>query len=169
MRRTIAIAIATVALAAPVDAKGPRAIVEALRATPASLFELSVARLEAYLDSVGAIYGFKSFANFQDDRLVIFVSAEEQPATEAVCRAIMTRVKTAADVDPDTGEPHRPASTFASFFDYPRLQSSRIDPTYAETVDGMISIKVVLGVTGDGKGVVCDSALLSPDVKVRKE
>jgi hypothetical protein len=169
LRRALAIAALATTLAAPAAGQGPRAIVEALRGTPASLFELSIARLEAYLDSVGALHGFASFANFQDDRLVIFVSAEEQTASEAVCRAIMTRVKLAAAVDPDTGEPFRPASVFASFFNYPRLKSIDIDPTYDETVDGMIDIKVVLGITGDGKGMVCDSPLLSREIKVRRE
>ncbi|MGE0723291.1 MAG: hypothetical protein AB7O45_02890 [Alphaproteobacteria bacterium] len=103
-------------LAAPAPAQGPRAIVDALRATPANLYELSVARLEAYLASIGSTHGFRAFANFQDGKLVIFVSAEEQDASEPICRMIVSLVKQAADVDPATGEPYRPASVVASFF-----------------------------------------------------
>ncbi|MGE0719169.1 MAG: hypothetical protein AB7P02_27240 [Alphaproteobacteria bacterium] len=163
-------ALATTMLAAlPAAAQKPDAILETLRNTPATLIELSLARLEAYVNTTGRPLGFGGSVNVQDGRINVYAYAEDAPPSEARCRAIVSALKEAADVHPDTGEPYRPASVWASFFSYPRLDQFRIDESWDETVDSMFRIQVVLGTTGDGKGVVCDSMLLGKDVKVRRE
>ncbi|BBK38451.1 hypothetical protein STAQ_35290 [Allostella sp. ATCC 35155] len=154
---------------APAAAQKPDAVVAALRGKPASLLDLSVARLEAFVNTTGRPLGFGGFVAVQEGRIVVFAYAEEDPATEARCRAIVTELKRAAAVHPDTGEPFRPASAWASLFSYPGLDQFRIDPSWDETVDGMFEIRVTVGVTGDGKGIVCRSPLLGREVAVRRE
>jgi hypothetical protein len=81
----------------------------------------------------------------------------------------MDRIKQTGGVDAKTGEPQNPASAFASLFSYPGVDEFKIDQSYAETVDSMISIMVVIGETGNGEGMVCKSRLLSPDVSFQKQ
>lgn len=163
-------ALAALLLAAsPAAAQKPDAVIEALRGRPATLLDLSLARLEAFVNGTGRTLGFGGFANVQEGRIVVFAYAEEDPATEARCRTIVAELKRAAAVHPDTGEPYRPASAWASLFSYPGLDEFRVDPNWVETVDGMFEIRVTVGVTGDGKGVVCRSPLLGREVAVRRE
>ncbi|MCC7274134.1 MAG: hypothetical protein IT561_15810 [Alphaproteobacteria bacterium] len=168
MRRRLVLPLLLLA-AAPAAAQKPDAILETLRATPATLIELSVARLEALVNTVGQPLGFGGSVSVQDGRIQVYAYAEDEPASEARCRAIVTALKRSADVHPDTGEPFRPASVWASFFSYPRIEQFKVDPSWDETVDAMFRIQAVIGVTGDGKGVVCESMLLGRDVAVKRE
>jgi hypothetical protein len=81
----------------------------------------------------------------------------------------MDRIKQTAGVDPKTGEPENPASAFASLFSYPGVDEFKIDQSYAETVDSMITIMVVIGETGERGGHGLPSRLLSPDVTFQKQ
>ena len=153
----------------PAVAQKPGAVLDALAAAPATLLDLSLARLEAAVNEAGRPYGFGGSARVQDGQIFVFAYAEEDPASEARCRTIISELKRAAAVHPDTGEPHRPASAWASLFSYPRLDQFRVDPMWDETVDGMFRIMATVGVTGDGKGVVCQGMLLGADITVRRE
>ena len=153
----------------PAAAQKPDAVIAALAGRPASLLDLSLARLQAFVNDTGRPLGFGGFANLQEGRIVVFAYAEEAPATEARCRTIVAELKRAAAVHPDTGEPYRPASAWAGLFSYPGLDQFRVDPSWDETVDAMFEIRVTVGVTGDGKGVVCRSPLLGRDVAVTRE
>ena len=88
---------------------------------------------------------------------------------EPSCRRIVDRIKTAAGVDPKAGQPGDPASGYAALFSYPGADESKIDPGYAETVDSMFAIMVVIGETGNGRGMVCQSRLLSNKITYRKQ
>jgi hypothetical protein len=48
-------------------------------------------------------------------------------------------------------------------------EGSKIDASYAETVDSMFVIMVVIGQTGDGKGMVCPGPLLSTKVTYERQ
>ncbi|BBK32909.1 hypothetical protein STHU_35430 [Allostella humosa] len=153
----------------PAAAQKPDAVLDALRGRPASLLDLSLARLEGFVNQTGRPLGFVGWAGAQDGRIVVFAYAEEDPATEARCRTIVSELKRAAAVHPDTGEPYRPASAWAGLFSYPGLDQFRVDPGWDETVDAMFEIRATVGTTGDGKGVVCSSPLLGRDVSIRRE
>lgn len=168
MRRGLAL-LALLLAASPAAAQKRDAILEALRGRPATLLDLSLARLQGFVNDTGRPLGFGGFVNVQEGRIVVFAHAEEDPATEARCRTIVAELKRGAAVHPDTGEPYRPASAWASLFSYPGLDQFRIDPTWDETVDAMFDIRVTVGVTGDGKGVVCHSPLTRREVTVRRE
>ena len=79
-------------------------------------------------------------------------------------------LKVLADVDPATGTPNQPASTFATMLSFPtRIDEFAVDPAYMETLDSMFRLKVVLGVAGNGEAVVCSGKLLSTDVVCVRE
>jgi hypothetical protein len=88
---------------------------------------------------------------------------------EASCKPIVDRIKTGASMDPKTGQPDDPASGYAALFSYPDDDESKVDPSYAEAVDSMFSIMVVTGATGGGKGMVCQSRLLSNKITYQKQ
>jgi len=142
-----------IALWRPAEAKAdPTAILTHLRATPASQLDLSLARLGAMVDNAGSGTGagpglsFASFADVEEKDIVIRAYSETGKADEASCRKIMDRIKQTGGVD-----------------------EFKIDESYAETVDSMISIMVVIGETGNGEGMVCKSRLLSPDITFQKQ
>lgn len=160
-----AVALALLGIAAAGTARAdPAAILNHLQGTPASELDLSLARLSVAVDAAGWNAGFGGFANAEDKDIVVRAYAPAAKPDKASCRKIMDRIKTAGGVDPKTGQPDEPASAYASLFSYAGTDESKIDASYAETVDSMITIMVVIGVTGDGKGMVCQSRLLSPDV-----
>ena len=99
----------------------PAAIVAKLKSTPASLFDLSLARLEAEVNGDGNGNGFDAYVNFQDDEIVIFASSAHAPVTERACRGIIDTIKLLGDVNPKTGVPLEPASGYASLFAYPEV------------------------------------------------
>ena len=177
--RTAVLALAMLpglALWRPAEAKAdPAAILAHLQATPASQLDLSLARLGTMVDNAGAGTGagpglsFASFADVEEKDIVIRAYSETAKPDKASCRKIMDRIKQTGGVDAKTGEPQNPASAFASLFSYPGVDEFKIDQSYAETVDSMIAIMVVIGQTGDGKGMVCQSRLLSPDVTYQME
>ena len=142
----------------------PAAIVAKLKSTPASLFDLSLARLEAEVNGDGSGNGFDAYVNFQDNEIVIFASSAHAPVTEKACRGIVDTIKLAGDVNPRTGAPDEPASSYASLFSYPEIDQAKIDEAYMETVDSMFTIQVTLGTSGQGKAITCRSKLLSTDI-----
>lgn len=162
-RAAIAAAFA-ITIAAPAVA-GPDEIVTALTGTPATLFDLGLARLEAFVGADGVAGGYGAFVHYQDREILIDAANMTVPGDEAKARAIMQRIKHLAGVDPVTGEPSQPASVFASMLSFPtRIDEYTVDPTYMETLDSMFRLKVVLGVAGNGEAVTCSGKLLSSDV-----
>ena len=147
----------------------PAGILARLQATPATRLDLSLARLGAMVDSAGALAGYGGFADVEESEIVIRAYSSSAAAEEASCRKIMDGIKRTGGVDPKTGQPDDPASAFAALFSYPGEDESKMDASYAETVDSMISIMVVFGQTGNGEGMVCQSRLLSPDIIYRKQ
>lgn len=167
-RATFAAAL-TVAVATPAAA-GPDEIVAALKGTPATLFDLGLARLESYVGADGVNGGYGAFVHYQDREILILASNMEAKGDEAAARALIERIKRVAGVDPVTGEPDQPASVFATTLSFPtRIDEYTVDPTYMETLDSMFRLKVALGVAGNGEAVVCSSKLLSPDVACVRE
>src|SRR4051812_9482852 len=63
----------------------PAAVVAKLKGTPASLFDLSLARLEAEVNGDGNGNGFDAYVGFQDNEIVIFASSAHAPVTEKAC------------------------------------------------------------------------------------
>jgi hypothetical protein len=144
---------------------GPDEIVTALTTTPATLFDLGLARLEAYVGADAAAGGYSAFTRYQDREILIYMGNMEAKGDEAAARGLIERVKRLAGVDPATGSPDQPASAFASMLSFPgRIDEYTVDPAYMETLDSMFRVKAVLGVAGNGEAVVCSGKLLSPDV-----
>jgi hypothetical protein len=164
----VGMAAALAVFAGPAASAGSAAIVAKLRATTASLFDLSLARLEAEVNGDGNGHGFDAYVNFQDGEIVIFASSDRAPVTEKACHGIIDAIKQGGGVDPKTGNPDEPASDYASLFAYPEIDQAKVDKAYMETVDAMFVIQVTLGTTGDGKAITCRSKLLSPDVTYQR-
>jgi hypothetical protein len=141
---------------------GPR-IIDNLKATPATLYDLAIARLEARLAALGVAHKFMAHANYQDDRVMIYAYDFDRAVTVEGCRQIFDAIRRDAGIDLATGYALDPASVYASLFSFPRIREFEVSQTYAETMDAIITIKVVLGVTGDGQGLVCDGPLLGKD------
>ena len=78
----------------------PAAIVAKLKSTPASLFDLSLARLEAEVNGDGSGNGFDAYVNFQDNEVVIYASSSHAPVTEKACRGIIDTIKLLGDDNP---------------------------------------------------------------------
>jgi hypothetical protein len=145
------------------------AILDHLKATTASRLDLSLARLGAIIDADGAAAGYGGFADVDGSDIVIRAYSRSAKPVEASCRRIVDRIKIAAGVDPKTGQPDDPASGYASLFSYPDADESKVDASYAETVDSMFRVMVVIGETGDGKGMVYQSRLLSNKITFQKQ
>ena len=153
----------------PAAAKAdPAAILSHLQATPASQLDLALAQLGEKVDAAGA-GSFDGFADVEDKDIMIRAYSTTAKPDQASCKKIMDRIKKAGGVDPKTGQADNPASAYASLFSFPGVDESKIDESYAETVDSMIAIMVVIGQTGDGKGMVCQSRLISTDISYKKE
>ena len=153
----------------PAAAKAdPAAILKHLQSTPASQLDLALAQLGEKVDAAGA-GSFDGFADVEDNDIMIRAYSTTAKPDQASCKKIMDRIKKAGGVDPKTGQADNPASAYASLFSFPGVDESKIDESYAETVDSMIAIMVVIGQTGDGKGMVCQSRLLSTDISYKKE
>jgi hypothetical protein len=160
----LAVATTAPAVTAPALA-GPDEIVTALTGTPATLFDLGLARIEAFVGADGLAGGYSAFVHYQDREILVLASNMAAPGDEAAARALIQRIKRLAGVDPVTGFPDQPASAFASMLSFPtRIDEYAVDPTYMETIDSMFRLKAVLGVAGNGEAVVCSGKLLSPDV-----
>jgi hypothetical protein len=148
---------------APPTAAGPQEIVNKLKATPATLFDLSLARLEAMVGAIGEAHHFSAGAYYQDGELRIAARSHAERQSKAACKAIIDQLKRSGGVDPKTGDPDQPASAYASLFAYPSIDQFATDESYAETVDGMITIEVIFERASDG--MICKSKLLSKDVR----
>ena len=153
----------------PAAAKAdPAAILSHLQATPASQLDLALAQLGEKVDAAGA-GSFDGFADVEDKDIMIRAYSTTAKPDQASCKKIMDRIKKAGGVDPKTAQADNPASAYDSLFTFPGVDESKIDESYAETVDSMIAIMVVIGQTGDGKGMLCQSRLLSTDISYKKE
>jgi hypothetical protein len=165
----LAFAAVTPAAIAPAWA-GPDEIVTALSSTPANLFDLGLARLEAFVGADAVAAGYSAFVRYQDREILVFASSMEGAGEESAARALIERLKRLAGVDPVTGEPDQPASTFANMLSFPaHIDEYTVDPAYMETLDSMFRLKVSLGVAGDGEAVICSGKLLSTEVACVKE
>jgi len=169
MLRSLGLVVAVAAACAGPASAGSDDIVKALRATPATLFDLTLARLESLLWVDAHTNGYSAFANYQDGEIMIWAYSLEAPSTDEACKAMLDRIKRLAAVDPETGFPDDPASRFAGLFNYPHLRASDIDMTYDETVDAMFHLRGVIGISGDGKAVICDTLLLSKDTSFGRD
>ena len=109
------------------------------------------------------------FGALEGNDIMIRAYAPAAKPDESACRRIVERIKTAGGVNPKTGQPDDPASAYAALFSYSDGDESKIDETYAETVDSMFAIMVVIGQTGDGKAMVCQSRLLSNKIAYQKQ
>lgn len=161
-------ALLTLALVQPAAAD-PKAVLDNLGKKTPTLLDLSLARLESFLQADGAQHGYSAFVYVQDEKINIYTWSQEQPGSEEACRATLTRIRTLAGVDPETGWPLDPATLFATYFNYPSFTAFDVDQSYDETVDSMITIKAVSGIAGDNEAVICDGALLSKDIAVTRE
>lgn len=147
----------------------PAAVVKALQGAQPTLLDLGIARLDAKLGADAAVHGYNAHSFQQDDEIRIYAYSYSIEPTEANCKAIVDGIKLAGAVDPNTGYPDEPASIYASMFSFAAIDEFAVDETYMETVDSMFAIMVVLGVTGDGKGMVCQSRLLSAETTYSME
>jgi hypothetical protein len=155
-----AAALISFALVQPAAAD-PAAIIDNLSKRTPTLLDLSLARLEAYLQADGNANGYSAFARVQDNEVMIMAWSPQHPGTEEACKALLTRLRTIAGVDPATGWPLDPASLFATYFNYPSFTSFDVDQSYDETVDSMIGLHAVIGIAGDNEAVSCKGPLLS--------
>jgi len=144
-------------------AGGPQEIVGKLKGTPATLFDLSLARLEAMVGAIGEAHHFSAGAYYQDSEIRIAAQSHAGKPSRAACKAIIDQLKRSGGVDPKTGDPDQPASAYASLFNYPSIDQFAVDQSYAETVDGMITIEVIFERVTES--MICKSKLLSKDVE----
>jgi hypothetical protein len=160
--------VAAALLAAVVNPMAARAdataIIDRLKETPANLWDLSLARLEATLAADAGGEGLTTFAAFEDGRVVMRIYEAEGPSTKAECKKLVDKVKIAGGVDPRTGYPDEPASNYAALFAYPQIDQFSVDESYAETVDSLFDVVAVVGVSGDGKAIMCRGPLLSTEL-----
>jgi hypothetical protein len=161
-----ALAAGAIALPAAAD---PAAIISHLSSTPATRLDLSLARLSQTIDAHGAGDGYSGFADIENSDIVIRVYSPTAKPDQGSCRRILDWVKKVGGVDPKTGEPDNPASAYAALFTYPDDDPSKIDSSYDETVDSMFRVMVVIGQTGNGKGMTCESRLLSNKTTYKKQ
>jgi hypothetical protein len=145
------------------------AVLKALGERQASLLDLSIARVNALLSVVGEKHGFGAFAWPQDGGILILANAYGLPRTRGACRGVIEAIRRAGGINPKTGVPDQPASGYAAMFEYPTLDSFKVDETYAETVDAMFRLRVTVGVAGDGKAVTCAAPLVNGAIAYGKE
>lgn len=150
-------------------AADPAAILDNLNKRTPTLLDLSLARLEAYLQADGNANGYSAFARVEDNTIRIMAWSPEHPGTEEACKALLTRLRTIAGVDPETGWPLDPASLFATYFNYPSFTSFDVDQSYDETVDSMIEVTAVIGIAGNNEAVICKGPLLSTEAAISRE
>ena len=152
----------------PVQAD-PAGIIANLEQRTPTLLDLSLARLEGYLQADGSANGYAAFAREEDDRIRILAWSPAHPGSEEACRALITRLRVIAGVDPETGWPLDPATLFASYFNYTSFTAFDIDQSYAETVDSMIELTAVSGIAGNDEAYICKGPLLSKEIAVSRE
>jgi hypothetical protein len=163
-----AIVLGTVMMASAASAD-PASILGYLKTAPATRLDLSLAQLSQMIDVYGSGSGYGGFAGVEGNDIVIRAYSPSAKPDKASCKRILDRIKSTGGVDPKTGEPDDPASGYAALFSYPGEDEFKIDQSYAETVDSMFSIMVVIGETGDGKGMMCQSRLLSNKITYQKQ
>ncbi len=162
----VGLVLASLLLAAPAFA-GPQQIVDKLKGAPATLFDLSLARLEAMVGAVGAAHNFSAGAYYQDGEIRISAQSHAEKQSRAACKAIIDQLKRSGGVDPKTGDPDQPASAYASLFAYPSIDQFATDESYAETVDGMITVEVIFERVTES--MICKSKLLSKEISYTGE
>lgn len=142
-------------------AADPAAIIDNLSKRTPTLLDLSLARLEAFLQADANANGYWAFAREEDNKIKILAWSPQHPGTEEACKALLDRIRTNAGVDPVTGWPLDPASLFANYFNYTSFTAFDVDQSYEETVDSMIEINSVIGIAGNNEAVSCKGPLLS--------
>jgi len=150
-------------------AADPKAVLDNLSKRAPTLLDLSLARLEAYLQADANANGYWAFARAEDEKIKIMAWSPAHPGTEEACKTLLDRVRSIGGVDPVTGWPLDPASLYASYFNYTSFTAFDVDPSYDETVDSMIEINAVIGISGDGESVSCRGALLSNEAVFSRE
>ena len=147
----------------------PADVITALQGKQPTLLELAMARLEAAVQSAGLAGGYSAWV-WQDQGEIFIDVWRLEPGDEAACKALIEAIQTRAGVDPTTGFPWEPASAFASYFSFPgSIDEFAVDPSYMETVDSMFTVRVVLGISGDGQAQLCKSKLLSTEIEYSKD
>jgi hypothetical protein len=161
-------ALLSLAVAQPAAAD-PKSVLDNLGKKTPTLLDLSLARLEAFLQADANAKGYYAFASVDEEKIKIYAWSPEHPGTEDACRKLLTHIRTIAGIDPETGWPLDPASSFANYFNYPSFTAFDVDPSYDETVDSMFELTVTIGMAGDGEAVICKGPLLSKDMTFSKE
>lgn len=113
-------------------------------------------------------HGYAGAVYYQDGAIMIQAWSHSLKPTDAACRGIIDRIKRQGGVDPATGDPDEPSSSYATLFSYPRIEELAIDESYMETVDSMLQIQATVGVSGDGKAVTCSGKLLSKEIDYQR-
>jgi hypothetical protein len=147
----------------------PKSIVDHLQATPASRLDLSLASMSSMLYAQGLLAGYSAFVDYEDGKMMIRAYSDTAKPTEAACKKIADDIKRNGGIDLATGYPAEPASAYESLFTYPGDDEFKIDQSYAETVDSMFMIMVVIGQTGGGTGMVCQGPLLSTKLTYERQ
>jgi hypothetical protein len=162
-RRSIAAAALMAVVLLPMAANADSAAIKKkLSETPATLWDLSLARVESALSSWAGGDGINTFVGTEADSIVMYVYEPAGKATKAECKKLIDRVKKAGGVDPKTGYADNPASDYAALLSFAQIDQFSVDESYAETADSMFRIDAVAG-SGEG-AVACRSPLISAEV-----
>lgn len=163
LRRSIAAAALMAAVLMPMGAHADSAAIKKkLAETPATLWDLSMVRIEAALAAGVGGEGRFTFVSVESDNFVMNVYEPHGKATKAECKKLVDGVKQAGGVDPKTGYADNPASDYAALLNYPQIDQFAVDESYAETADSMFWIMAVVG-SGDG-AVSCKGPLISTEL-----
>jgi len=160
--------LAVLGLSEPAAAD-PKSILDNLSKRTPTLLDLSLARLEAFLQADANANGYWAFARVEDEQIKILAWSPQHPGTEEACKVLLDRIRTNAGVDPVTGWPLNPATLFANYFNYTSFTAFDVDQSYEETVDSMIQINAVIGVAGNDEAVSCKGPLLSNTAEFSRE
>ncbi|WP_151117331.1 outer membrane protein assembly factor BamD [Hypericibacter adhaerens] len=162
-RRSILAAALMAAALTPMAARADgAAIANKLKGTPATLWDLTLVRVEAALASWVGGKGVSTFVGSDADKIILYVYEEGGKATKAECKALIDRVKKAGGIDPKTGYPDNPASDYAALLNYAQIDQFSVDESYAETADSMFEVDAVAG--GGENAVNCKGPLVSAEV-----
>jgi hypothetical protein len=163
LRGSLAVAAAMAAMLMPMSAKADSAaIANKLKGTSATLWDLTLVRVESALASWVGGGGINTFVGSDGNTIILYVYEPAGKATKAECRKLIDRVKRAGGIDPKTGYPDNPASDYASLLNYAQIDQFSVDETYAETADSMFEVDAVAG-SGES-AVTCKGPLVSAEV-----
>lgn len=162
-RRSMAAAALTAAVLMPVSAHADSAAIKnKLSGTPATLWDLTLVRVESALASWVGGEGINTFVGSDGNTIILYVYEPAGKATKVECKKLIDRVKKAGGIDPKTGYPDNPASDYASLLNYAQIDQFSVDESYAETADSMFEVNAVAG-SGEA-AVTCKGPLVSAEV-----